>query len=356
MKNNKLTVCILTAGKGSRVGKISEYLNKSLLPINKKAAISWIIEKFPKDTEFIIATGFLSHQVEEFFQIYYKNLDVKFVKVDNYDKPGSGPGHSLLCCKDFLQKPFYFVACDTLWEDELDKKFTENWFAVSNVPLNETSSYCNLKIENGKIVDIKDKENVSDYSYKAFVGLCHIKDYNIFWESLLNNDTIKGEKQISNGIRGLLSKKKVFAYEIIWNDIGDTDKYANMVKKYENFDFSKSNECIYLSNEKVIKFFSDTNIVKKRIERTKINKNVFPEILYSTKHFYSYRFQEGNTLYQQNSEVIFKNLLTWLSNNLWKKVNIKHDLFYKSCLNFYKVKTFERLKNFIKNITTRNHK
>ena len=31
---------------------------------------------------------------------------------------------------------------------------------------------------------------------------------------------------------------------------------------------------------------------------------------------------------------------------MWKKVNIKHDLFYKSCLNFYKVKTFERLKKF----------
>ena len=41
-----------------------------------------------------------------------------------------------------------------------------------------------------------------------------------------------------------------------------------MVKKYENFDFSKSNECIYLSNEKVIKF-SDTNIVKKELKELK---------------------------------------------------------------------------------------
>ena len=72
MKNNKLTVCILTAGKGSRVGKISEYLNKSLLPINKKAAISWIIEKFPKDTEFYNSYRFSKPSRRVFFKFIVK--------------------------------------------------------------------------------------------------------------------------------------------------------------------------------------------------------------------------------------------------------------------------------------------
>ena len=35
--NLKKTVCILTAGVGSRVGSYSTYLNKSLLPIKKES-------------------------------------------------------------------------------------------------------------------------------------------------------------------------------------------------------------------------------------------------------------------------------------------------------------------------------
>ena len=41
-------VCILTAGKGTRMGSYASYLNKAILPIKEKAVISHIIEKFPK--------------------------------------------------------------------------------------------------------------------------------------------------------------------------------------------------------------------------------------------------------------------------------------------------------------------
>ena len=47
------TVCILTAGVGKRLGNYSNILNKSLLPLKKKAIISYIIENFPKKTNFV---------------------------------------------------------------------------------------------------------------------------------------------------------------------------------------------------------------------------------------------------------------------------------------------------------------
>ena len=36
-------VCILAAGVGSRVGDVTQNINKALLPINFKAVISYII-------------------------------------------------------------------------------------------------------------------------------------------------------------------------------------------------------------------------------------------------------------------------------------------------------------------------
>ena len=59
------TVCILTAGTGSRINKYTKYINKSLLPVKNKAAISHIIENFPEKTDFVIAVGYLKKQVKE---------------------------------------------------------------------------------------------------------------------------------------------------------------------------------------------------------------------------------------------------------------------------------------------------
>ena len=93
-------------------------LNKSLHVIDGKAVISHIIEKFPEHTEFVIAIGFLGFQVRNYVSIAHQNIKVKFVDVKNFEGEGSGPGLSLLNCIDYLQKPFYFVSCDTLWSDK----------------------------------------------------------------------------------------------------------------------------------------------------------------------------------------------------------------------------------------------
>ena len=55
MKDYK--VCILAAGVGSRIGDVTNNINKALLPVNFKAVISYIIEKFPKNIEIVIAVG-----------------------------------------------------------------------------------------------------------------------------------------------------------------------------------------------------------------------------------------------------------------------------------------------------------
>ena len=110
------TLCILTAGKGERLNKYSTLINKALLPINKKAAISHIIDNFPNNIKIVIAVGHLGNQVKDFIKISYPKRDITFVKIKNYSGKKSGPGKSLLDCKKFLRKDFYFVSCDTIWK------------------------------------------------------------------------------------------------------------------------------------------------------------------------------------------------------------------------------------------------
>ncbi|OGK18257.1 hypothetical protein A3G67_03100 [Candidatus Roizmanbacteria bacterium RIFCSPLOWO2_12_FULL_40_12] len=337
-------VCILTAGKGTRMGPYASYLNKATLPIKKKAIISHIIEKFPKKTEFIIGLGFLGDQVRDYLEIAHADIRFHFIKIDKYEGRGSGPGYSLLQCKDKLKNPFYFVSCDTLWSNKIDLNAQNNWMGTAQVSTKDTQNYCNFKIDAGRIVSIKDKQKVDPLTHEAFVGLCFVKDTDIFFQGLENPSLKTGEVQVSDGIQALIDRSTVEARHIDWIDVGDEDKYKREVSKYENYDFSKSNEVLYILNKRVVKFFAEKSFAEKRVRKASLNPSVFPHIDKYINNFFSYPFIAGKTLYQSSTFPTFHKLLTWLDKKLWKKVaSVDRQAFQAICKKFYYDKTLERL-------------
>ena len=192
------TLCILTAGKGSRLSNYSKLVNKALLPINKKAAISHIIDNFPIDTKLVIAIGHLGNQVKDFLTISYPKRKFIFIQIKNYSGKKSGPGKSLLACKKFLEKDFYFVSCDTIWQKKIKDKEIHNWMGVSKKLYYDPQDYCNLLSKNREIIKIKDKSQVPK-NYKHFIGLAYIKDHELFWDGLKNMKRNAGEYQVIDG-------------------------------------------------------------------------------------------------------------------------------------------------------------
>jgi len=347
-----IKVCILTAGKGTRMGKLGAKLNKSLHAINGKAIISIIIQKFPSNSEFIIATGHLGFQVKAYLKIAHPKINFSFVDVKNYDGQGSGPGLSLLSCHDLLQDSFYFVSCDTLWSNNLNWEHSENWLGLAEIEPSETENYCNAKIDKNNIIDLIDKKLVDDQAYKAFVGLCYIKDYKPFWKGIKKGHLEAGEHQISSGLRQLITESRLSYQMIDWEDVGDETKFKKTASKYENFDFSKDDEVLYIINKKVIKFFSNPKIAEQRVHKSRLNQSVFPKITHFEKQFYSYSFLEGETLYKNNDEIIFTRLLKWLDKSLWIDVSCDKIEIKKACKIFYRDKTFERISLYKKKYPT----
>ncbi|MFA6433239.1 MAG: NTP transferase domain-containing protein [Elusimicrobiales bacterium] len=349
MAEERVTVCILTAGKGVRMGAYSKIINKALLPVRQKAVISYIIEKFPENSEYVVALGYLGEQVRSYLELAHGDRRIRFVEVDNWDKPGSGPGYSMLCCKPFLHRPFYFVSCDTLWNGDVQLREGGNWLGVSETSREDSLRYCNLKIDgDGGITGILDKETAEWPPYKAFVGLMRVQDHDIFWEGLGAKDLIKGELQVSNGLRALIKTGRTKALNIDWTDIGNEDDYKDLVKKHENFDFSKTNEFLYLVNNKVIKFFGDGAIAEKRVAKSRLKPGVFPTIEALKGQFYSYGLVAGGTLYDYNDGTIFKKLLDWLKTDLWTPAGISAETVHQTCRRFYYDKTRDRLELFYK--------
>ena len=77
-------VCILTAGVGSRMLPLTTKINKAILPLGEKAVISHIIDKFSRNAEFVIATGYLSDTVETYLKFAYPEHNFTFVQIDKY--------------------------------------------------------------------------------------------------------------------------------------------------------------------------------------------------------------------------------------------------------------------------------
>ena len=341
-------VCILAAGVGSRMGPLSEHVNKAILPINFKAVISHIIEKFSQDTEVVIAIGHKKETIQDYLNLAHPDRKITFVEVDKYLGPGTGPGYSLLKCKEHLQCPFIFFVADTLVLEKIPEP-NENWFGI--VPVKETEKYCTVKIKNNLIYQLDDKIK-TDNKY-AFAGLAGIRNYKVFFNALEKDKEIKkGEIQVSNGFNKLI-EEKLIPIGFTWFDTGNLESYKETNKSFSGgnlkFDFSKGDEFLYFVNGKVIKYFADKNITNNRVTRAGLLKGLCPEIEVKKGNFYSYKKIDGQVLYNILNRQLIKDFLQWTKSNLWKEVKLfglELKKFKDVCKGFYYDKTNNRLKKF----------
>ena len=344
----KYKVCILSAGVGSRMMPLTGSLNKSLLPVNFKAVISHIIEKFDKDIEIVIAVGHLKETVLNYLECAHKNRNFTIVEVDRYTGKGSGPGYSLMQCRDYLKSPFIFFSSDTLVVEDIPLPY-QNWLGISQVK--ESKIYCSVRIKDKTIFSLDDK--TVNENKNAFIGLAGIKDYDIFFQALQENKKLKeDELQVSNGFESLL-KHNLSPHNFTWYDTGNMEGYINANKIISStsadFDFSKTNEFLYFVEDKVIKFFADNKIIENRFKRSQLLSNLCPKINFIKGNFYSYSKVPGKVLYDVVDKKVMDRLLVWLDVNLWNKIEIKKSMaknFESACLSFYYEKTMLRLEAY----------
>lgn len=332
-------VLILAAGLGSRLGNLTKEINKALLPINNRAIISHIIDKFPKNYEFIIAIGYKGDTVEEYCKLSHPNHKFKFITIDNIDGEGSGPGYSALQCKDYLQRPFYITTCDCLIDSPLPH-LDGNWLGV--YPTAFPEKYSTLKSD--------DKQNIIDYKNKsiegfesAFIGLGGIWDYNVFWNQLeiniKNGEIVSAFENPSEYPTFKIKKLK-------WLDAGNLDDLNKTREYFKDTPLSlqkNNNEITYKEGDLFIKFTPNKTVLENRVKRATILKNKIPSNLKSTSNFIYYNWEDGNTLYEIDSFKIYTKFLDELTN--LKTYDLPEIVEYTNL--FYVNKTEDRLNLFL---------
>tara|TARA_B100000749_G_scaffold280887_1_gene279873 strand:+ start:106494 stop:108095 length:1602 start_codon:yes stop_codon:yes gene_type:complete len=342
-------VCVLAAGTGSRMGEYSDLTNKVLLPLENRAILSGILEKF-EDREFVIAVGHQAQDVKDYVAMAHPNINVTFVEVENYYGEGSGPGHSLMCCEPYLHEPFLLVCGDISWTEHLDYNEPMNWVGAYAYREVEKKTYCILETKGSEILNIWDKQDVHTLNPTyAHVGLSRIEDYDLFFKGLKRANIRAGEHQYSDGLLALQEEHRLH-YKIIptWMDVGTVERYRRaMATQRDFFDFAKQDEIFYDVDDRVIKYFKDPQTLKDRVKRAEDFGSLFPTIDQVSEHFYSYKKVPGRTLYDCLNVKVFEKLLDFLEEKVWKSVPVSLQETKKLCHEFYQRKTHERVERFL---------
>lgn len=344
-------VCIPTAGTGSRLGALTQFVNKSLVSIANRPTLSHVIEQFPTDAEFVIAIGHKGHLVREFVALAYPERVFFFAEVEPFEGAGSGLGLSLLACRQYLQQAFVFISCDTLVKEPIPAP-DKNWMASAEV--SDLQPYRTVTRRGDQIAEVCEKGVGQNETHKAYIGLAGIKDYALFWDAMLAGGIQAIETGEAHGLRALLPQT-ITAHGFTWFDTGNPLALARARATYQEPDapniLEKTNEAIWFVDEQVIKFSDDPKFIANRVKRVQELVGFVPELTGASTHMYRYAKVAGQVMSEVVTLPLFAQLLEHCK-LFWTKTTLSADAekkFKATCLKFYKDKTFERVELFYKN-------
>ena len=337
MNTNNLTVLILAAGYGRRMGPFARMVNKGLIPYGDKPLISHIIDRFPLDTKFVIACGHMGQQVYDYVASVHDDKDVTFVNIPDYSEGNTGPATTVQHCAEHIKDGFLLVACDTLFEFNWQDRMDHSWIGVYPVDSSLAKDYDWVERDGDDIVALHNKE-ASTTAVDAFIGLMYDKD-----GSFLRNLQNLKAKENFQGFKGIDLKAHTVRK---WLDFGTYDKWQELSKEFPENSFVKPDELFYHDNGKVIKYFTNQEHVKLRAIRASANPLCMPANITSVGNFLIHDWAPGDIMYNQLSPELFRNMLDWCQANIWidlKSESVNTEI---ACKEFYQKKTLERVNQF----------
>jgi NDP-sugar pyrophosphorylase family protein len=356
------TVVILAAGQGKRLGPKTKFFPKALVKIGDVAAISHIINYFPKDQyKFVIAIGHLGHLVRQYISVAHPHIRVSFVYAD---KP-EGPGYALEKCRSNIPGEFYIWNCDTLANCIESKNVTDfessDWIGYAQAA-SKDGEYSSVELLSDQTVNWFWEKN-GNYTGKAYIGCAFIKNFETFWDGLKFSPVVVEEQyQVSAGFNQLIDENKSplgLCFE--WFDTGNLQSLQttkeNFKGKIENLD--KEDEEIYFFDGYVVKYFFNEKIAENRAKRNVSLGNTVPALIKSEKNFYSYEYIEGQDLYSlEHPEDHVKELFDFMKTNLWTEKKLTPEQcgqFHEACVDFYYRKTKVRIEQLFSKLHMYDH-
>lgn len=227
-----MKIIVPMAGRGSRLRPHTLTVPKPLVPVAGQPIVHRLVKDIAEvlnskieEIAFILGDpAFFGDDVIESLTELANSLGAK-ASIYRQDEP-LGTGHAIMCAKDSLSGPAVIAYADTLIQADFNlDPSADSVIWVKKVDHPEAYGVVQLN-EREEIVELVEKptEFVSDL---AVIGIYYFKEVSQLKEELqfvLDNQIINGgEYQINDGIKGMMSKGKIFKTGEVaqWMDCGN---------------------------------------------------------------------------------------------------------------------------------------
>jgi dTDP-glucose pyrophosphorylase len=336
-------VCILAAGRGTRMGFTDGALHKALAPLGNRAVLTHVIESFPPDARFVIAVGHRADQLRAYLALAHPDRDITLADVPNYAGPSSGPGLSFLACAEHLTEPFALAAADSIVQD-VPALEGPTWMGVQQVE--DPTSYLTLEVDAAQ--HVRGFQERTGPSQLAFVGVAWIAEPSVFLDGV-RRCVPDGELQITAGFVGLLDGgAPIRALPCDWIDTGTTETYAAARRRFDEEPAAGRApiDVTYLLDDRVVKWFRDADGADRRMARARELAAAIPPIVESPPGWLAYEKAPGETLRDRLDGPEVLALLDWISIALWTQRD-DGPAFRGAARRFYGEKTRARLEAYL---------
>ena len=224
-----LPVIIMAGGKGTRMRPLTNVIPKPLIPIDDKTIAEHIIYNFQKIgcNNFYISINYKSEMIKDYFNKLDKNYNVEFFEEE---KP-LGTAGSLHLLNGKTKKTFFISNCDILINEDYREiykyhKEYKNELTIVGSFRHYPIPYGTLETGNeGKLISLQEKPQLSFLINSGMYILePHLIDEIPQNEFFHITDLIEKIKA-RNGRVGVFPVS-----EKSWIDIGEWDKYLEMIK------------------------------------------------------------------------------------------------------------------------------
>ncbi len=226
---------ILAGGSGKRLKPITDYVPKSLVPVNNIPIIEWQIGYFIKFgiNEFVICTGYKSEQIINYLDTK-NNLGTK-IKY-SIEKTSLGTGGAIRHARYFIDDKSFFVINGDIITDLDPTQLKSKPNSIALIPLR--TAFGVVKLIQDRIIKFEEKPEISNYWMNA--GIYYLsKEIIQYLPKKGNIENTVFPVLATKGCLRAVKYPNTFWYSIDSNkDLEECKKNMNS-RRYKNFIFKK---------------------------------------------------------------------------------------------------------------------
>jgi len=185
---------ILAAGRGVRMGELTNDTPKPMLRINGQPILEYTLANLPEEiSEIIFVIGYKGDLIKSYFGDEWKGKKIKYVIQENLN----GSGGALHCAKNFLKEKFLVLNGDDLYDcSDLEKLIANEPPALLVKKVNKLGRLGAIKTDaNGYLLEIIESGEPRDENLNLVNIGAYLLNKNFFDYQLVKKSTEISEKE-----------------------------------------------------------------------------------------------------------------------------------------------------------------